>query len=117
MNASTSEFLMQGAATTPQRVLFVLLVVIAGTVEELLYRAFAIPTLMWLGATRAVSVLMSSLAFGAFHTSDGVALGAAAAVAGSLLGWLFLRIRNVWPCVLLHATFIAVVVATTPAPS
>ncbi len=79
---------------------WILLVVVAPVTEELLFRGLILNALLrrygpW------IAVLFSSLLFALLHMNPWQIPVALAS--GVLLGWLYLRTRSLWPCILGHA--------------
>ncbi|MBE6701937.1 MAG: CPBP family intramembrane metalloprotease [Ruminococcaceae bacterium] len=67
-------------------------------VEEFLFRGVVLSHLLRYGKTTAV--LFSALLFGIMHQNAAQLLYAVAA--GLVLGFIYLKTRSIWPCVLLH---------------
>ncbi len=79
---------------------WILLVVIAPITEELLFRGLILNTLLR-RYSPLVAILFSSLLFALMHMNPWQL--AVAMVIGVLLGWLYVRTRSLWPCILGHA--------------
>jgi len=106
---------------------FVALACLIGATEELVYRGWMLERLAALGWPAAVT--FSAVAHGAYKTAL-FALPPAAhegpfslarialwtVVGGLMLGWLRVRSQSVWPAVLAHAAFDAVVYSAFAAP-
>ena len=75
--------------------------------EELFYRGLGVPALLVFGAP--VAIVVTAVVFGASHGIL-VALPPLIAFAAGL-AWLRIRSNSLWPCVLAHALYNAVVLA------
>lgn len=84
---------------------FVVLVVVAPLIEELLFRGFILRGFLSHYSKRK-AVLASAILFGAFHLNPWQFLGAT--IGGVLLAWLFVRTRSLLPCIFGHALINAV---------
>ncbi len=78
--------------------MFFTLAVVPAFVEELLFRGLVLGNLLPYGRTTAI--LGSALLFGVMHQNVEQLFYATAA--GVVLGWIYVRTRSIWPCVLLH---------------
>lgn len=78
--------------------MFFTLAVVPAFVEELLFRGLILGNLLPYGRTTAI--LASALLFGVMHQNAEQLFYATAA--GVVLGWVYVRTRSIWPCVLLH---------------
>jgi membrane protease YdiL (CAAX protease family) len=85
-----------------QPLLALLLVgVLAPVLEEWLFRGVLLPGLARnYGPTKAI--LQTSLLFGIIHFNPSQSLSAF--LIGLFLGWVYLRTRSLWACILVHAT-------------
>ncbi|NVJ62398.1 MAG: CPBP family intramembrane metalloprotease [Gammaproteobacteria bacterium] len=90
-------------------VLFITKVTIAPLVEEVVYRV----VLLGYMVTRYranVAIIISALIFGIFHGIDGFFMSF---VGGIFLSYVYIKFRNIWLCIGLHA-FINLFVLLTP---
>ena len=78
--------------------LFFTLAVIPAFVEELLFRGLVLSNLLPYGRTTAI--LASGVLFGIMHQNAGQLFYATAA--GIVLGFVYVKTKSIWPCVLLH---------------
>ncbi len=78
--------------------LFVSLAVVPAFVEELLFRGLILENLLPCGKT--VAILGSAFLFGMMHQNVEQLLYATGA--GIVFGWIYVRTRSLWPCVLAH---------------
>ncbi len=92
----------QGDAAMPPKWLLLVLVVRAGIVEELTYRAVAIDRMAELTGSRTLGWLLPMLIFGALHYPQGLAVVLYSTLAGGLLSALFLWKRNLWANMSVH---------------
>jgi uncharacterized protein len=80
----------------------VLLVVVAPLTEELLFRGLILTAFLpRYGMNRAVvysAILFAVMHLNPYQASVGIAMG-------MLLGWLFVRTRSLWPCIIAHGLF------------
>ena len=83
-------------------IVFVLAVVIAPVAEETFFRGFV---LAGIGKRfgNAWGVVLSALLFSVAHMQPGALLPIF--ILGLLLGWLYLRTRSIWPCILTHFAY------------
>jgi len=83
-------------------IVFVLAVVIAPVAEETFFRGFV---LAGIGRRfgNAWGVVLSALLFSVAHMQLGALLPIF--ILGLLLGWLYLRTRSIWPCILTHFVY------------
>jgi len=86
---------------------FVALVIVAPLVEELLFRG-VILTGFLARYRRGTAIGASAVLFAVAHLNP--YQFAAGLVTGVFLGWLLVRTRSLWPCILVHAAFNAHVV-------
>jgi len=83
-------------------IVFVLAVVVAPVAEETFFRGFILPGIgkrlgnVW-------GVVLSALLFSVAHMQPGALLPIF--ILGLLLGWLYLRTRSIWPCILTHFAY------------
>jgi membrane protease YdiL (CAAX protease family) len=91
--------------TTRERALFVLLSVSAGVGEEMAYRAFLIPALAGASGSRALAVIVSSIAFGMMHGYQQATGALRASLLGVLLAVPFLITGSIVPSMAAHALF------------
>ena len=78
--------------------MFITLVVVPAFVEEFLFRGVILENLLPYGRTTAI--LVSAVLFGLMHQN--IEQLFYATVAGVVIGWVYLRTRSIWSCVLLH---------------
>ncbi len=78
--------------------LFLSLAVIPAFVEELLFRGLVLENLLPCGKT--VAIFGSAFLFGMMHQNAEQLLYATGA--GLVFGWIYVRTRSIWPCVLAH---------------
>ena len=78
--------------------LFLTLAVVPAFVEELLFRGLILENLLPCGKT--VAILGSAFLFGMMHQNVEQLLYATGA--GVVFGWIYVRTRSIWPCVLAH---------------
>lgn len=89
----------EGATANYQFVLMVLSsVIVPAFVEEFFFRGLILSNLLPFG--RGTAILLSALLFGVMHQSFEQLFYAT--VAGVVLGFLYVKTRSIWPCVLLH---------------
>ncbi|MBE6690105.1 MAG: CPBP family intramembrane metalloprotease [Ruminococcaceae bacterium] len=72
--------------------------VVPAFVEEFLFRGMVLSNLLPYG--KSTAILGSALLFGVMHQNPAQLLYATAA--GLVLGYLYVKVRSIWPCVLLH---------------
>lgn len=87
---------------------FVLVVLLAPLAEELLFRGVVLDALET-RVGRWPAVLLSATAFGLYHLTPLVFVPTF--VLGMALGWLVSARRSLWPAIVLHALYNAVIVA------
>jgi len=85
-------------------------VVVGPLVEEMAFRGVVLPALVPRWGERG-AIWASAVLFGAVHLST--AAFVPIAVLGAMLGWLRVRYRSLWPSVLGHGTFNAIVLLLT----
>ena len=78
--------------------LFITMVVVPAFVEELLFRGLILENLLPCGKT--VAIFGSAFLFGMMHQNVEQLLYATGA--GIVFGWIYVRTRSIWPCVLAH---------------
>lgn len=78
--------------------LFLTLAVVPAFVEELLFRGLILENLLPCGKT--VAIFGSAFLFGMMHQNAEQLLYATGA--GLVFGWIYVRTRSLWPCVLAH---------------
>ncbi len=78
--------------------MFLTLVVIPAFVEELLFRGVVLSNLLPYGETTAI--FGSAILFGLMHRNIEQIFYATAA--GVVIGWIYVRTKSIWVCVLLH---------------
>jgi len=88
-----------------ERAVFVLLSISAGVGEEMAYRGFLIPALTEASGSRALAVVVSSLAFGMMHSYQQTTGALRATVLGALLAVPLLTTGSVVPSMAAHALF------------
>ncbi|HUF13342.1 MAG TPA: type II CAAX endopeptidase family protein [Longimicrobiales bacterium] len=91
--------------TAVERAVFVLLSLSAGAGEELAFRSFLIPALHAASGSRALAVVVSSLAFGMLHSYQGAVGVLRASVLGALLSAPLLATGSVYPSIAAHALY------------
>jgi membrane protease YdiL (CAAX protease family) len=98
--AFSKEYLWQTEASENYQLLllFLTMAVIPAFVEELLFRGLILENLLPYGKT--VAILGSALLFGMMHRNAEQLLYATGA--GIVFGWIYVRTRSIWPCVLAH---------------
>lgn len=96
----SSEVLWESEVTSNLQLALMLLelVVVPAFVEELLFRGVILSNLLPFG--KGTAVLGSAVLFGLMHQNAEQLLYATAA--GAVLGWIFVKTRSIWPCVLMH---------------
>jgi len=72
--------------------------VVPAFVEELLFRGLILENLLPCGKT--VAILGSAFLFGMMHQNAEQLLYATGA--GVVFGWIYVRTRSIWPCILAH---------------
>lgn len=77
---------------------FFTLAVVPAFVEEYLFRGMILTNLLPYGKTSAI--LASAALFGIMHQNVGQLFYAT--VAGLVLGYIYVKSRSIWPCILLH---------------
>jgi membrane protease YdiL (CAAX protease family) len=88
-----------GATANYQFVLMILVsAVVPAFVEELFFRGAILTSLLPYG--KGGAILFSAILFGVMHQSIDQLLYAT--VAGVVLGFLYVKTRSIWPCILLH---------------
>jgi len=95
---------LQGSASASQvwRV-FLLGVVFAPFLEEVVFRGMLLPALLRVTQRPWVAILISSVLFAAIHP-QGIAAWFALATVGAMCAMLTLQTRSLWPAILMHAT-------------
>ncbi len=95
------EIVFASASTTPELVMaFLVLVVLAPLVEEVIFRGFMLPAfirrfgVVW-------GVLVTSILFGLVHWQLNV--GIITFMMGLLLAWIYLRTRSLLPAIMFHS--------------
>ncbi len=96
----SNEVLWDSEVTSNYQIALMLLglAVVPAFVEELLFRGVILTNLLPYG--KGTAVLGSAVLFGLMHQNVEQLLYATAA--GVVLGWIFVRTRSIWPCVLMH---------------
>jgi membrane protease YdiL (CAAX protease family) len=86
------------------KVLWVLVAWTAGFCEEVAFRGYVLTRLRLLGRFNSwwIPILISSLAFGACHTYQGLAGFIVITIYGAMFGLLYIRTGSLWPCILAH---------------
>ncbi|MCG6970847.1 MAG: CPBP family intramembrane metalloprotease [Gammaproteobacteria bacterium] len=79
---------------------FVIVCLVAPVVEEMLFRGLILRGFMN-NYSPVKSILLSSLLFAAFHLN--VYQFVTAFIVGCLLGWIYIKARSLWPCIIHHA--------------
>lgn len=94
---------LQGSASSGQifRV-FLLGVVFAPFLEEVVFRGMLLPALIHVTRRPWVAVVVSSLLFAAIHP-QGIAAWFALATVGAMCAMLTLQTRSLWPAIIMHA--------------
>jgi membrane protease YdiL (CAAX protease family) len=88
--------------TRREKGLYAGLSICAGFGEELAYRAYAIPVVMVAGASAPAALALTSVAFAALHSYQGVLGVVRTGVVGVIMGAVFLHTGSVWPPVVGH---------------
>lgn len=91
-----------GNSFKPGLWLMCLIVLRAGVVEELCFRAYAISRLESLTSSRILSVGLPLVIFAAFHASQGTGGILLSFLLGGVLSWLYLWRRNLWLNMTVH---------------
>ena len=91
--------------TATERGLFVLLSLSAGVGEELAFRGFLIPAVELASGSRALAVVVSSLAFGMRHSYQGAGGVLRAGALGALLAAPLLATGSLYPSIAAHALY------------
>lgn len=88
---------------TPWRVIGICFatLVIAPIAEEILYRGYVLQALLAKFST-TLAVLLSALIFASIHISIGPGMVVYLFLGGLIPAFLFIRFRNIYPCVLMH---------------
>ena len=96
----SKEYIWQSEASANYQLilLFLTLAVVPAFVEELLFRGLILENLLPCGKT--VAILGSAFLFGMMHQNVEQLLYATGA--GVVFGWIYVRTRSIWPCVLAH---------------
>ena len=96
----TDQYLWQSDVSANYQLvlLFLTLAVVPAFVEELLFRGVILENLLPCG--KAVAILGSAVLFGMMHQNAEQLLYATGA--GIVFGWIYVRTRSIWPCVLAH---------------
>lgn len=96
----SNEVLWQSEVTANYQLIlmFVSLVLVPAFFEELLFRGVILSNLLPFG--KGTAIVGSAVLFGLMHQDIEQLLYAVAA--GAVLGWIFVRARSIWPCVLMH---------------
>lgn len=86
------------------KVLWVLVAWTAGFCEEVAFRGYALTRLRLVGRFNSwwIPILISSVAFGACHTYQGLAGFIVITIYGAMFGALYIRTGSLWPCILAH---------------
>ncbi len=87
--------LLEGSGTS-----LICLVVVAPLTEELLFRGLILSGFLGNYSARK-AILVSAVLFSLFHISPYQLCSTF--LIGVLLGWLFVRTRSLWPCILAHS--------------
>ena len=91
--------------TAAERGVFALLSLSAGIGEELAFRGFLIPAIEVASGSRAVAVVVSSLAFGTLHSYQGARGVLRASVLGALMAVPLLATGSIYPSMAAHALY------------
>lgn len=84
----------------------------AGFGEEVVFRGFLFDRVRRFGGPLWVAVVVSATLFGLAHLSDQGTDGAVqAAIVGLVIGTIYARTKNLWPCVAAHIAFDLVALA------
>ncbi len=75
--------------------------ILAPLAEEAVFRGAIERSLLDRGWKPWLAILVSTLFFSVAHFN--LTQGTATIIAGALLGWVYYRTRNLWPCVFVHA--------------
>jgi len=76
-------------------------VIIAPVAEEIIYRGYVLSALLARIGTRT-AVTLSCLIFASVHLGVGPGLSIYVFIGAFILAYLYLRFRNVYPCILMH---------------
>ncbi len=74
----------------------------AGFGEELAYRGYAIPAVILAGGSAPAALAVTSVAFAALHSYQGVLGVVRTGVVGVIMGMVFLHTGSVWPPIVAH---------------
>lgn len=91
--------------TTSDRAWFVLVSLSAGIGEETVFRAFLIPALTAVLGSGWIAAAPSAIAFGVFHSYQGLSGAVRAGLLGYLLAVPFLLTGSVYPSMIAHAAY------------
>jgi len=76
--------------------------VCAGLGEEWAYRGYAIPSVIVASGSAPVALFLTSAAFAALHSYQGVLGIVRTGVVGVILGAVFLHTGSLWPPIIAH---------------
>jgi len=87
-----------------ERVVWVVLSVTAGIVEEAVFRGYLVTRIKQFGKLKSwlIPIVVSSLAFGSGHTYQGIGGFIIISVYGALFALLYIRTGSLWPCIIAH---------------
>ncbi len=88
--------------TRREKWLYAALSVCAGLGEELAYRGYAIPSVIVASGSAPVALFLTSAAFAALHSYQGVLGIVRTGVVGVILGAVFLHTGSLWPPIIAH---------------
>mgnify|MGYP000750589167 CR=1 FL=1 len=81
---------------------FITLCLIAPVIEEMLFRGIFLRSFLHQYSARQAIVFSSAL-FGIAHLN--IYQGVPAFLVGLMIGWIYLRVRSLWPCIIAHMAF------------
>jgi len=87
-----------------ERVVWVVLSITAGIVEETVFRGYLITRIRQFGRLKhwIIPVVVSSLVFGAGHAYQGIGGFIIISIYGAMYAVLFIRTGSLWPCIIAH---------------
>lgn len=81
---------------------FITLCLIAPVIEEMLFRGIFLRSFLHQYSARQ-AIFFSSALFGIAHLN--IYQGVPAFLVGLMIGWIYLRVRSLWPCIIAHMAF------------
>ncbi len=87
-----------------ERVVWVVLSITAGIVEETVFRGYLITRIRQFGRLKhwIIPIVVSSLVFGAGHAYQGIGGFIIISIYGAMYAVLFIRTGSLWPCIIAH---------------